>query len=125
MIRSVVTCGLVALLLAGCATPSTAEPKARAVRQAQAVAQVMSSTPVTFIAASSGPLAQLISSSVNAGPNPDRPVWTVDFKGVFELACGPQQTGAVQTCPVNTTVRVVLDEVTGDVILSETPAPNP
>lgn len=80
----------------------------------------MSSTPVTLIAASSGSLAQLVSGSANTSQNPDRPVWAVEFNGVFELSCGPQQTVADPTCPVDTTVRVVLDEVTGDMVLIET-----
>jgi hypothetical protein len=51
-------------------------------------------------------------------------LWTVDFKGDFELSCGPPQPDVAQTCPVNTTLRVVLDEVTGTLVLSESPAPN-
>lgn len=93
-------------------------------QQAQVIAQVMSTTPVTLIAASSGPLATLVPGATNGGPDPDRPVWTVDFKGAFELSCGPPQPDDAQTCPVNTTLRVVLDEVTGTLMLSESPAPN-
>ncbi len=89
-------------------------------QRAEVVAQGMSRTPVTFVAASSGSLAQLVSGSANAGQNPDRPVWAVEFKGVFELSCGSQQTVAEPTCPVDTTVHVVLDEVTGDMVLLET-----
>jgi hypothetical protein len=118
--RSLVACGLAALFLAGCAAPSAAEPEAKAVQQAQVIAQGMSRTPVTFIAASSGPLARLVSSAGNTVTDPERPVWAVEFKGVFELSCGPQQTVAQPTCPVDTTVRVVLDEVTGDIVQLET-----
>ncbi len=84
----------------------------------------MSRTPVTFIAASSGSFAQLVSSAGNTSPDPDRRVWAVDFKGHFELSCGPQQTVAEPTCPVDTRVLVVLDEITGDTVLLETLPPN-
>ncbi len=89
-------------------------------QQALAIAQGMSSTPITLIAASSGSLAHLVSSAANTGSDPDRPVWAIDFKGHFELSCGPQQTVAEPTCPVDTRVLVVLDEVTGDTVLLET-----
>lgn len=122
--RSLVACALAAWVLAGCAAPGVDEPEAKAVQQAHAIAQGMSSTPVTLIAVSSGSLAQLVSSAANTGPDPDRPVWAVEFKGVFELSCGPPQPSAAQTCPVDTTVRVVLDEVTGGMVLAETLPPS-
>jgi hypothetical protein len=118
--RSLVACGLAAWILAGCTGSPAGEPEAKAVHQAQTVAQGMSSTPVTLISASSGSLARLVSGSANASQSPDRPVWAVEFNGVFELSCGPQQTVADPTCPVDTTVRVVLDEDTGDMVLIET-----
>jgi hypothetical protein len=122
--RSLLACGLATFVLAGCAAPSLTEPEAKAVKKAQAIAQGMSSAPVVFLAASSGSFAKLVSSTANTGPDPNRLVWAIEFKGVFELSCGPQQTVAEPTCPVDSTVLVVLDEVTGDLVLLETLAPS-
>jgi len=58
---------------------------------------------------------------VNEGPNPEQTVWAIDFGGVFSLSCAQSAT---PTCPVNSTLRIVLDEVTGVLVLSESPAPN-
>lgn len=118
VVRSLVVCLLAGWVLAGCAPPG--EPESKAVSQAQVVAQAMSTTPVTFITATSGPYTKLVSGTVNEGPNPEQTVWAVDFEGVFSLSCAQSAT---PTCPVNTTLRVVLDEATGVLVLSESPAP--
>ena len=89
--------------------------------QAQPIAQAMSTTPVTFVAATSGAYVELVPGSVNSGPNPTRPVWAIDFKGVFSLSCAQSDT---PHCPVNATLRVVLDKMTGSLLLSESPAPS-
>ena len=98
--RSLVICAMVAGVLAGCA-PAAGEPEAKAVSQAQPIAQAMSTTPVTFVAATSGAYVELVPGSVNSGPNPTRPVWAIDFKGVFSLSCAQSDT---PHCPVNATL---------------------
>jgi hypothetical protein len=123
VIRSLVASALCASVLGGCAAANTGEPEAQAVNQAQVIARGMSTTPVTFLTATAGAYAKMVSGPVNAGSDPAQPVWAVDFEGSFSLACGPQ-SATPQACPVNATVRVVLDEITGRVLLSETPAPN-
>jgi len=120
--RSLVAFALCAWVLGGCADLHAGEPEAQAVSQAEVIAQGMSTTPVSVIAATSGAFAKMVSGSVNA-PNPVKPVWAVDFKGAFSLSCGAQ-SATPQRCPANATLRVVLDEVTGSFVLSETPAPS-
>jgi hypothetical protein len=119
--RSLALCLLTGWALAGCALAS-AEPQATAVSQAQVIAQRMSTAPVTLIAAHSGQLAKLAPGAASSGSIPGGPVWAVDFEGSFSLSCA--QSDAPETCPVNTTLRVVLDEATGDFVIAETPAPN-
>lgn len=120
--RSLVFCLLAGAALAGCATFSSAESEAKAVSQAHAIAQRMSTAPVTLIATHSGQFAKLVPGAATGGPNPGGPVWAVDFEGSFTLSCA--QSDAPQNCPVNTTVRVVLDEGTGNFVIAESPAPN-
>jgi hypothetical protein len=119
--RSLVACALAVCVLNGCAATPAGEPEATAVSQAQVIAHLMSTAPVTFIAASSGPFTKYVGAA-NAGPDPTRPVWAIDFEGSFSLSCGPQ-SDAPKSCPVNATLRVFLDEVTGVEVLSESPAP--
>jgi hypothetical protein len=121
MFRSLIVCLVACWTLAGCAVFSSAEPEAKAVSQAQAIAQSMSTAPVTLISVSSGQFAKLVPGITDNGPNPGGPVWAVDFNGLFSLSCAQSAT---PTCPVNTTLRVVLDGYSGALVVSESPAPN-
>jgi hypothetical protein len=85
-------------------------------------AQQMSTTPVTFVAATSGHLGDF---GVDY-PSPDTAVWAVTFDGTFPPAsCGPAVLPgqSPHVCPAgNTTARVYLNYISGALILMGTPA---
>ena len=116
---------LAAFLAVGCGSEHSGLSQGQAVTATRPVAQAASRTPVTFVSAESGRFGDFephVGATISA---PDRSVWTVSFKGSFEGSCG----GASATphpCPApNTSIRVVIDYVSGAFIMSQTPAQQP
>ncbi|MGD0833245.1 MAG: hypothetical protein ABSA40_02320 [Candidatus Dormibacteria bacterium] len=115
----------IALLAAGCGGPGPGLGQTSAVRSAEVDAQQASSTPVTFVSATSGPFIEFEPDAKGA-VDPGREVWVVVFRGTFPpVSCGPAAIPPATEgpCPApNTTMQVVIDYVTGQLILSQTPA---
>jgi hypothetical protein len=122
--RLVLLCGVTALLASGCGEQGVVIGQTSAVRSAQGDAQQASSTPVTFVSAASGPLSEF-EPDAGGAVDPGREVWAVVFRGTFRGSCGPSPVlpATARTCPVgNSTIEVVVDGVTGDFILAQSPA---
>lgn len=117
---------VVGMLVSACGNGSsntstaTGLTQAQAVTKAEAIAQPMSATPVTFVSAASGPFSRFEPRDGRAVSAPDRLVWSIVVSGSFRGSCGGAGSG---TCPPpNTTERVELDYTSGDFITSKTPA---
>jgi hypothetical protein len=89
---------------------------------AKPTAQAMSSTPVVFEAAASGRFGDFEPRAGTIVSDPNRHVWAVVFRGTFHGSCGGASSSP-HPCPApNTTVRVVIDYISGAFIVAETPA---
>jgi hypothetical protein len=89
----------------------------QAVAKATKLAQQMSSTPVTFVAAASGHLGDFGIDH----PNPDTAVWAVTFDGTFPaVSCGPAVLPgqSPHACAGYTSTRLFLNYASGALILS-------
>lgn len=113
----------IASLVAGCGGSSISGlSQAQAVSAAMGDAQEASTTPVTFVSAVSGWASGFEPDSAATHSDPNREVWAIVFRGTFHGSCGPANS-PVRPCPApNTTMRVVIDYVSGQFIMSEIPA---
>lgn len=91
----------------------------QAVMMAATSAQGMSSSPVTFVSATSGRLGTFETGDFD----PDHQVWAVTFRGTFPPpSCGP--AGPPHPCPSpNISVGIFLDYASGAFVTAEAPAP--
>lgn len=121
MHRFIVCLAAVAALVCSCGgSVPTGLSQGKAETAAKATAQTMSSTPVSFVSATSGSISKFEPTVETAGSDPNRMVWAVVFQGTFEGSCGPSSSSP-QSCPApNTTVRVVLDYASGAFIMAAT-----
>jgi hypothetical protein len=88
------------------------------VAAAKVTAQTMSTTPVSFVSATSGSFSSFEPTPEPAVSDPNRMVWAVVFQGTFQGSCGP--SGPLpSSCPApNTTIRVLLDHASGAFIMA-------
>jgi hypothetical protein len=83
----------------------------------------MSSTPVTLVSAAFGRFGDFEPGVGSAIADPNRKVWSVDFRGTFHGASCGGSSSVPQPCPPpNPTARVVVDSVSGTFIMARTPA---
>jgi hypothetical protein len=90
------------------------------VTAAKVTAQTMSTTPVSFVSATSGSFSSFQPTAEPAVSDPNRMVWAVVFQGTFQGSCGPSSSSP-HPCPApNTTIRVLLDHASGAFIMAAT-----
>src|ERR1019366_1715696 len=123
MIRFIVCIAAAAAVVCSCSGSAPAGlSQGQAVTAAKATAQTMSSTPVSFVSATSGSFSNFDPQAGTAVSDPNRIVWAVVFQGTFQGSCGPSSPSP-HPCPApNMTVRVVLDYASGAFIMALTPA---
>jgi hypothetical protein len=121
MIRFIVCLAAAAAIVCSCggSVPAGLD-QGQAVTAAKATAQTMSSTPVSFVSATSGSFSNFEPTAEPAVSDPNRMVWAVVFQGTFQGSCGPSSSSPT-TCPApNTTIRVVVDYASGAFIMAAT-----
>lgn len=121
-VAAAAVCALVACGSTGGAQGIT---QTQAVTLARGTAQPMSVTPVVVVSATSGQLSTLMPNPPPTLGHPSREVWAVFFSGTFQGSCGgaPVPPQSPHPCPPpNTSVRVLLDYVSGAFIVATTPA---
>lgn len=112
---------LATTVLAACGGSASGIGQEGAVAAARLTAARMSTSPVTLVSAASGAFHEFEPGLAASVAAPDREVWSVVFRGTFRGSCGG--AGSAHPCPPpNTTVRVVLDLVSGAVLVASTPA---
>jgi hypothetical protein len=123
MHRFIVCLAAVAALVCSCGGSVPAGlSQGQAVTAAKATAQAMSSSPVSFVSATSGSFSNFEPHAEPAASDPNRIVWAVVFRGTFQGSRGPSSPSP-HACPApNTTVRVVLDYASGAFVMALTPA---
>jgi hypothetical protein len=90
------------------------------VTAAKVTAQTMSSTPVSFVSATTGSFSKFETTPESGVSDPNRMVWAVVFQGTFRGSCGPSGSSP-SSCPApNTSLRVVVDYASGAFIMAAT-----
>jgi len=119
--RFIVCLAAAAALVCSCgASVPAGLSQGQAVTAAKATAQTMSSTPVSFVSATSGSFSNFEPTAEPAVSDPNRIVWAVVFHGTFQGSCGPSSSSPHPCLAPNTTIRVVVDYASGAFIMAAT-----